>query len=135
MGTAGLMVALALAVAISSETFTSGNVVPTSSAGRSTVSRTLAQLLPALCAGTNPTDLIVATGPMTNGTPQNDLILGRNASGAQTLNGAGGTDCLVAGGGAGTTNNLQGGPGPGDVCIGARGATNNYTDCETTGTS
>lgn len=135
MGTAGLMVALALAVAISSETFTSGNVVPTSSAGRSTVSRTLAQLLPALCAGTTPTDLIVATGPTTNGTPQNDLILGRNASGAQTLNGAGGTDCLVAGGGAGTTNNFQGGPGPGDVCIGASGATNNYTGCETTGTS
>jgi Ca2+-binding RTX toxin-like protein len=56
------------------------------------------------------------------------------AIGSQTLNGSSGNDCLVAGGGAGTTNTLQGGGGA-DVFIGARGAVNNYSGCETTGTS
>jgi signal peptidase I len=133
-GVAVLVIAIALTVAVSAATFTSGNLVPASYAGRSTVSRTIAQLLPPLCASTGATNLIVATSSSTSGTSLNDLILGRNATGSQTLNGSSGDDCLVAGGGAGTVNSLQGSGGT-DVCIGARGAVNNYSGCETTGTS
>jgi len=132
-GVAGLMILLALVVGISSATFTSGNVVPVSRASRSSFPRTLVQLVPALCSGVNPANLVVATGSATAGSPQDDLILGRNAPGAQTLNGNAGTDCIVAGGGPGTTNTLQGGGGKGDVCIGAPGAVNVYSGCETTG--
>lgn len=133
-GVAALAVAILLAVAISAATFTSGNVVPASYAGSSSHARTVAQLLPALCASTGAANLVVATSASTVGTPQDDLILGRNATGSQTLNGSSGNDCLVGGGGAGTTNMLQGAGGT-DVCIGAPGAVNNYSGCETTGTS
>ena len=129
-----LTMAVVLAVAVSAATFTSGNVVPASYAGRSSYARTIDQLLPALCASTGATNLIVATSSSTSGTSQNDLILGRNATGSQTLNGSTGNDCLVAGGGPGTTNTLQGGGGA-DVCIGARGAVNNYSGCKTTATN
>ena len=131
----GLVVALALAASISSATFTSGNVVPSSYVGRASFPRTLTQLLPPACAGLNPANLVVATGSSTTGAPGNNLILGRNAPGAQTLSGGGGSDCIVAGGGPGTTNTLQGGGGKGDVCIGAPGAVNVYNGCEKTGVS
>lgn len=131
---AGFVVAAAVVFSVSSATFTSGSVVPASYAGRSIFPRTLTQLLPPLCAGLSPVNLVVGTGASATGTQQSDLILGRNAPGAQTLIGVGGTDCIVAGGGPGTTNNFQGGSGKGDVCIGAPGAVNNYNGCEITGT-
>ena len=134
-GMAGFIVVLALVMSVSAATFTSGNVVPASYVGSNTSARTLAQLVPTLCAGVNPTNLIVATGASTVGTSGNDLILGRNAAGSQTLNGGAGNDCLVAGGGPGTTNTLQGAGGAGDVCIGAPGAVNTFSGCETTATA
>jgi hypothetical protein len=115
----GFVVALTLVVAVSAATFTAGNVVPASYAGRSSFARTLTQIAPALCAGVNPANLVVATTSSNSGTSQNDLILGRNAAGSQTLSGGNGNDCIVAGGGAATTNTLQGGAGSGDVCIGS----------------
>ena len=42
-----------------------------------------------------------------------------------------GADCIVAGGGPGTTNTIDGGGG-GDVCIGAPGATNTFKNCSAT---
>ncbi len=119
----------------SAATFTAGNVVPASYAGRSSFARTLTQIAPALCAGVNPANLVVATTSSNSGTSQNDLILGRNAAGSQTLSGGNGNDCIVAGGGAGTTNTLQAGAGSGDVCIGSPGAVNAYSGCEATGTA
>ena len=131
----GFVVALTLVVAVSAATFTAGNVVPASYAGRSSFARTLTQIAPALCAGVNPANLVVATTSSNSGTSQNDLILGRSAAGSQPLSGGNGNDCIVAGGGAGTTNTLQGGAGSGDVCIGSPGAVNAYSGCEATGTA
>jgi hypothetical protein len=122
-----------LVVAVTSiVAFTSGNTVPLRHAGASNKPAALTQLAPSQCSALSFTNLVVATGTSVSGTSQADLILGRRATGTLSLSGGNGTDCIVAGGGAGTTNTIDGGPGAGDICIGAPGATNNFTNCETT---
>src|SRR5262245_27590340 len=121
-----------VAVVASVVAFTAGNNVPASYAGVSARPVAPGQVAPSQCAGIALETQIVATGSTTTGGNQNDLILGRNATGSMTLNGGAGTDCLVAGGGAGTTNTIDGGGGNGDVCIGAPGAINTFSRCEKT---
>jgi len=120
------------AVVASVVAFTAGNSVPASYAGVSAKPVAPGQVAPSQCAGMVLDNQIVATGSTTTGGNQNDLIIGRNATGSMSLNGGAGADCLVAGGGAGTTNTIDGGGGNGDVCIGAPGATNTFSRCETT---
>jgi hypothetical protein len=109
---------------------TAANVVPLSNAGVSVQSLNLNQLAPAECAALNLAHLVVATAANTTGPDGGDLILGKNASGSQSLKGGNGNDCIVAGGGPGTKNTIDGGAGTGDVCIGAPGATNTFKNCE-----
>jgi signal peptidase I len=125
---AGLAIAVAAGIIVS---FTAATVVPLTNAGVSTDQLALSELLPAQCAGINATKLIMGGTGTTTGTNGNDLILGKNALGTFTLKGGAGADCIVAGGGPGTTNTIDGGGG-GDVCIGAPGATNTFKNCSAT---
>ncbi|HWB22868.1 MAG TPA: signal peptidase I [Gaiellaceae bacterium] len=123
------LAALVVVAATLAASFAATTTVPVSHAGVSSQARQLAQLLPALCASTGATNLIIATAGTTTGTTGADLILGRNVTGTLSLNGGNGNDCIVAGGHAGTTNNFNGGSGT-DVCIGPTAARNNFTSCE-----
>jgi Ca2+-binding RTX toxin-like protein len=124
---AGLFALVLIATLVTS--FTAANVVPLSRAGRSVQPRTIAQLSPSQCAAVAATTLVIASGSSTSGTSGNDLILGRNAKLSLTLNGNGGTDCIIGGGGVGTINTFDGSSGA-DVCIGAVGAVNIFKNCE-----
>jgi signal peptidase I len=126
---AGLVVLVAASV---TATFTAANTVPLSKAGAATFPKTLSELAPSQCSGLTLTNLVTATGSSTTGTSANDLILGKSGKGTFTLSGAGGNDCIVAGGGSGTINSINGSSGSGDVCIGAPGATNLFSNCEHT---
>ena len=128
-GLPGLLLVLVLGSAVA---FTGGNTVPASYAGVSTNALQISQLTPTQCSGMSLTNLIVVTGSSTPGTNANDLIIGRNATGTINLHGGGGNDCIVgAGSTQSTTNALDGGSGTGDVCVGATGTKNTYTNCET----
>ena len=123
----GVVVAATLVTA-----FTAANTVPVSYAGTSNQPSSLSQIAPLECGGLGLTNLIAMTTASTAGTTANDLILGKNMSGAVTISGGGGNDCLIGGGGAGTTNKFDGGGGTTDICIGAPGATNQFNHCEQT---
>jgi hypothetical protein len=122
---------LLVVVVTSVAAFTDSNTVPASYAGVSTKPVALSQLAPTQCVDMNLTNLIVITGTSTPGTAANDLVLGRNVTGTINLHGGGGDDCLVgAGSTQSTTNALDGGAGTNDVCVGATGTKNTYTNCE-----
>jgi signal peptidase I len=122
--------ALSIAIVTSlAAALTEANVVPLSNAGVSTQPLNVNQLAPAECAALNLTHLLVAAGNTTTGPNGGALILGHGGVGTFTINGGTGNDCIVAGGGTGTKNTLNGGGGS-DVCIGARGATNTFKNCE-----
>jgi signal peptidase I len=113
--------------------FTAANTVPISYVGASLMTLQVTELAPVQCVGLTPTNLMIATAGTTTGTGQSDdLILGKDASGTFNFNGAAGDDCIVGGGGTGTTNKFDGGAGSNDVCIGAPGATNTFSRCERT---
>jgi hypothetical protein len=119
------------ALATCSAIFTAGNVVPASYAGKATIARTLDQLKPVQCAALHPTTLIVATSSSTTGTGGSDLILGRQHTGSDTLNGGGGDDCMVGGGGGATS--FTGGSKGTDICLGSPTSVNTYSGCEIKG--
>jgi signal peptidase I len=126
--TLGLMVVAGLITS-----FTATDVVPLSRASDSNLSLDLSQLAPAQCSSLSLTHLVVAKSSTVTGTSGNDLILGRNGSGANTLDGGGGTDCIVAGGSYGTTNQLNGGQDASrTVCVGAPNASNSFSNCSRT---
>ena len=81
---------------------------------------------PSQCAGLTLTTMVVVTGASgsaSNGT--NALVIG-NGSRDQTLNGANGTDCVIAGGANTTINNSLTGGGGNDVLVGGKFADNTY---------
>jgi signal peptidase I len=126
--------AFACAVALGLLTsFTAANTVPLSRAGVSKWPVTVPQIASTYCASLALTNKVIATTSTVTGTSANDLVLGRNATGAQALNGAAGNDCIMGGGTSGTVDNFDGGAGT-DICIGAPRATNNFTNCEYDGT-
>ncbi len=116
---------LVLVVAVASSAayvFTAGNTVPATNVGQQQFAITPNALKPAACAAINLTNLVVGTA----GTAANDLILGPSTG--STLNGNGGTDCIVGGGGNDTINgNSNTGS---DVCIGGPG-TDTFKKCGT----
>lgn len=128
--TAALLITLVVSATLFTG-LTAANVVPASFAGASSQDVQLAELMPSQCGAIVASQLVVATTVSTMGTAGNDLVLGVNASGTHVLNGSGGDDCIVAGGGAGTTNKLDGGTGT-NICIGAPGATNTFKNCSAT---
>jgi len=80
-------------------------------------------LAPAFCAnrgslGTAGSNVYVAgaSGNISGGTG-NDLVLGRPHTANYTINGAGGSDCVVGGRGTAGTETIRGGAGT-DYCIG-----------------
>ena len=86
-------------------------------------------LKPKACDNINLTNVISGSG-IVNGTAENDLILATDPN--STLNGNGGSDCLVIG--DGLVGVLDGGGPPSgdtdvDICIG--GLQTTYTRCET----
>jgi signal peptidase I len=123
------LVVLVVAVLLATS-FTATSTVPLSYAGTSSQALSIAQLTPAACAGLTLTNLVVATGPTVTGTAGNDLIIGGSGTGTINYAGLDGTDCIVAGGTAATTNKIDGGKGI-DVCIGPAAATNKFALCET----
>jgi hypothetical protein len=125
---AGLFGTVAIAVTLATA-FTATNTVPPSRVGASAQARTLAQIAPAACSGISLASLIVATTSTTTGTSKNELILGKGVAGTFTLNGNGGTDCIVAGGGSSTTNTLTGGSAGTSICLAPAAAHNTYTHC------
>jgi signal peptidase I len=127
---AGLLVVVAVGATFITA-FTAANTVPISYVGTSLKPLQVPQLAPVQCAGITPTTVMFATVGTTTGTAGNDLILGKNAAGANTIKGGGGDDCIVGGGGAGTTNTLDGGTGT-NVCIASPGATTTFKNCATT---
>ena len=127
---AGVIVAVAV-VSTLVVSYTATNTVPLTHAGRSNQTLQLGQLTPTQCASITIARLIVASANTTTGTSQKDLILGKKGPGSFSYNGSGGDDCIVAGGGPGTTNTINGGNGN-DICIGAPGATNNFSSCAKT---
>jgi hypothetical protein len=126
----GILTALVVAVGLATS-FTAANTVPLTRAGVSKQPVEVMQLATFYCSTFTLTNLVVAKSSSTTGTSGDDLMLGRNATG--TLNGSGGDDCIIAGGHTGTTNTIDGGAGS-DICIGAHGATNRFSNCEYSGT-
>jgi signal peptidase len=112
--------------------FTASNTVPVTYAGKKTQAVTDNQLAPSRCSVLQLTDTIVMSPSATSvtGTGSNELILGANRKGTVNYNGRGGNDCIVAGGGAGSTNVIDGGTGSNDICIGAPGAANSFKNCD-----
>ncbi|HEY1479204.1 MAG TPA: ricin-type beta-trefoil lectin domain protein, partial [Gaiellales bacterium] len=113
--------------------FTATNTVPLSRAGVSKWPVTVPEIASTYCSSLGLTNKVIATSATVTGTAANDLVLGRNATGTQALNGGSGNDCIIGGGTSGTVNNFDGGAGT-DICIGAPRATNNFTNCEYSGT-
>ncbi len=109
------------------------NIVPSSYASESSHMRTVAELTPPECAGMALTNLVVATGGITNGSNANDLILG--TSGRDNIKGKNGNDCILGGGGNDTIRGgkgddyLDGGNGN-DRC-GTKQGTDTVVSCET----
>ena len=127
---AAVAVAVVAACALSLG-FTASNTVPDTRIGVSVFPVTLDQLAPSQCAGMTFDGLHAATKNSTDGTKERDLILGRDGTGKRNYNGKQGADCIVAGGGPGTENEIDGGGG-GDICIGAPGARNTFKNCAVT---
>jgi hypothetical protein len=114
--------------------FTATNTVPMSQVGVSKQTLDVNQLASPYCASLVLTKLVVATSSTVTGTSGNDLVLGRNATGTQSLNGGGGDDCIIAGGGtSSTTNTIDGGAGT-NICIGAPYTLMTFTNCTFAGT-
>ena len=127
----GLLVVIGITVAAATA-FTAGNTVPASHAGATAQTKQLAQLAPALCSSLALSTLVTPAGSYSGATPS-ELILGPNVSGSISLKGSGGDDCIVAGGGSGTNNALDGGSGT-NVCIGSPTAkSNTFKNCAVTG--
>ena len=83
------------------------------------------KLKPAECNGlTLDQDFIVGSGVFSDTAGSNTLLIG--SSGADTIDGRDGTDCLVA---LGDDDGLDGGDGA-DVCLGGDGD-DEFSDCET----
>ena len=132
-GVLGVVFAGAVALGLVTS-FTATSTVPLSRASVSKSTLDPSQLAPSYCASIVFSKLVVATTSTVTGTSGNDLVLGRNATGAQTMNGGSGDDCVIAGGSsASTTNTIDGGAGT-DICIGAPGTAMTFTNCEYTGT-
>ncbi len=127
---------LVLIVAIISTVtgFTASNTVPITYAGKASQAVTEQQLAPGWCTLLPLTNTIVmaANSSSVNGTSGNDLILGVNRKGNVNYNGKAGSDCIVAGGGAGTKNTLDGGGGADDICIAPAAANNTFKNCDYT---
>lgn len=123
---AGLLLVVGIAVTLAT-TFTATNTVPPSKVGRSIQALALSQLAPVACSAIGFSHLIVATTATTSGTTGNDLILGRGVAGTFTINGNGGSDCLVAGGGSSTYNTLNGSNTA--VCLAPAAAHTTYSKC------
>jgi Ca2+-binding RTX toxin-like protein len=109
--------------------FTASVSVPASARGSVTYTLSLQEIAPSACAGIALQDIVVGSGNF-SGTPNNDLILG--SSGADTINGNGGADCMVGGshGGAGNRDAFFGGKGN-DVCIGDGAGVDRFNNCQT----
>jgi Ricin-type beta-trefoil lectin domain/PA14 domain len=133
LGVLGVVFAGAVSVGLVTS-FTATNTVPLSRAGVSNSTLAPNQLAPSYCSSITYSKLVVATTSTVTGTSANDLVLGRNATGAQALNAGSGDDCVIAGGStSSTTNAIDGGAGT-DICIGAPGTAMTFTNCEYTGT-
>ncbi len=114
--------------------FTATNTVPMSQVGISKQTLDVNQLASPYCSSLSLTKLVVATTSTVTGTSGNDLVLGRNATGAQQLNGGAGDDCIIAGGGTSSTSNtIDGGAGT-NICIGAPYTVMTFTNCTFAGT-
>jgi signal peptidase I len=114
--------------------FTATNTVPMSQVGVSKQTLNVNQLSSQYCASLTLTKLVVATSSTVTGTSGNDLVLGRNATGSQSLNAGAGDDCVIAGGGtSSTTNAIDGGTGT-NICIGAPYTVMTFTNCTYAGT-
>lgn len=111
--------------------YTAANTVPVSFVNASNAATQVSQELPATCGALAVTALVPLVTSAVTGTAANELVLGKPGTGPFTLNGLGGDDCIVAGGGPGTTNTLNGGTGT-NICIGAVGGTNTFTNCSKT---
>jgi hypothetical protein len=111
---------IALVVVSAGAAFTAANVVPASKGHQSTNTIDANALKPTECASLSLTAVVAGD----TGTSANELILGTGA--ANSPNGAGGDDCIVAGDGNDT---IDGGAGT-DVCLGGSG-TDTYFNCET----
>lgn len=112
-----------ITLAAGSYAFTGSTGVPASRGGTHTTARTIAQLLPAECAGIGATSLVTGTGTF-SGTTSGDLMLA--GAGIDAPSGGQGNDCIHGGGGADT---ISGGSGT-DVCIGGPGI-DTFSGCET----
>jgi signal peptidase I len=127
-----VVVLFALAIAATLITgFTAANTVPISYANASSHTTQLSQLAPSQCSSLSLSALLVANAAATTGSSASELILGKGASGILSLNGGAGDDCIVGGGGPGTTDKIDGGTGT-NVCIGAPGATTTFKNCAST---
>jgi signal peptidase I len=133
IGVGGVIFATAVVVGLVTS-FTATSTVPMSRAGVSSWTKTPLQLAPMYCSSLALTKLVVATSSTVTGTTGSDLVLGRNTTGAQTLNGGLGDDCIIAGGSSSATSNtIDGGAGT-DICIGAPATAMTFANCEYTGT-
>jgi Ca2+-binding RTX toxin-like protein len=109
-----VLLVLALVAGLSSFSawgLTSANLVPASRADDLAKARDVNEMKPAECNGITLTNVVVGT----NGTNQNDLVLGGPAG--QTMRGQQGNDCVLGGGGDDTFRDNGGY----DVCIGGPG--------------
>lgn len=117
-----LLVVLIAVASTAAYVFTATNTVPATNVGSQQFTIDANALKPAACSALNLTNVVAGTA----GTTGNDLILGPST--AATLNGNGGTDCIVGGGGNDTINgNANNGS---DVCIGGPG-TDTFKKCGT----
>lgn len=112
--------------------WTAVNVVPTTYADMDEIPLDPNQLKPPECAGITVNQVLVANSVLFTGTPGNDLILGTPQNAipwSQSIDGAGGDDCIVAArqilfntlsGGEGD-DVLIGHPSTVDICVGGPG--------------
>lgn len=125
--------------------YAASNLVPSFSLDENAIDVYPSDFVPQICEDHGITVVYnvisAAGGGITNGTDQNDLILG--TSGLDIIDGGGGDDCILGGGGdeiiyilwfslpalwGGAGDDVIIGGGGYDYCIGQGG--NNYVDCE-----
>jgi len=117
----GAVLLLVAVVATLTISFTASTTVPASRAGRTTETKTTAQLSPSNCTSLTPSTLLTRSGTFSN-SASHVLILG--SSGVDTITDTGHFNCIIGGGGkdkvTGTTD---------DVCIVGPTSGATYTNC------
>jgi signal peptidase I len=102
--------------------FTATTTVPTSNAGASSESRTLASITPGGCASLSLTSISVRSGAFTNSS-SHVLVLG--SAGVDNITDHGASNCIVGGGGKDTVNGVST-----DICIVGPGSGMTYKLCK-----